>query len=109
MALETNLLKLINDIVAEIKGITEALKNKNLDAYAKDVLVSKKEKLQQQLNELLKDRNIISETEADKIFEQLRLEKKGELEALLNKNKLTLPLIAVGVVVLLYLALKKKK
>jgi len=103
------LLKTITDIIAEIKGITEALKNKNLDVYAKDVLVAKKEQLQEKLNELLKNRNIISETEADKIFEELRLEKKGELEALFEKNKLTLPLIAVGVVVLLYLAFKKKK
>ena len=45
------LLKTITDIIAEIKGITEALKNKNLDVYAKDVLVAKKEQLQEKLND----------------------------------------------------------
>lgn len=102
--------QLIQEIIAEISSIKEAAKNKNLDRYSLDALTQRQALLQSKLNSLLQRKGLaLSETEADKIYEELRLKRKQSLESAYKMGYTGFFIVGGLLIVGLYFAFKKKK
>lgn len=102
--------QLIQEIIAEISSIKEAAKNKNLDRYSLDALTQRQALLQSKLNNLLQKKGLaLSESEADKIYEELRLKRKGSLEAAYKRGYTGFLIFGGLLIVGLYFAFKTKK
>lgn len=101
---------IITEIIAELSIIRQSIKDKNFKEYAIDTLVKREKELQDKLNELLKSKGLkISDSEADKIYEELMLQKKSKLEANLKRGKTGFYIAGVLLVLGLYFAFKKFK
>jgi hypothetical protein len=101
--------EVIQSILAEINSIRDAIKSKQLGQYALQQLFQREKLLQTKLNQLLTKKEILNETEADKVYEELRLQKKESLASKLGKGYTAFILIGVALAVGLYFALKKPK
>lgn len=102
--------ELIKEIVAEIAAIKQAAKDKSLDRYSLDALYQRQALLQKKLTGLLQKTGLsLSETEADKIYEELRLQKKSKLESGFKKGSIGFVLAGLVLAVGLYFAFKQKK
>ncbi len=101
--------QLASEIYAEIIAIRDAIKNKRFGQYTIDALYQRQELLQRKLNDLLTNKGLLTETEADKIYEELRLSKKKSLETDIKKGILPIILISSVIIVGLYFAFKKRK
>lgn len=100
--------EVIQAIQQEILIIREAVKNKQLGQYALQQLSMKEANLQKLLNQLLNKKELLTETEADRIYEQVRSEKEESLKSKLGKGYTAFILVGVVVAVGLYFAFKKK-
>lgn len=102
--------QLIKEIIAEISSIKQAVKDKSLDRYSLDALYQRQALLQSKLNGLLLKKGVaLSETEADKLYEELRLQKKSKIEADFKRGHIGF-ILAGGILAIgLYLAFKKRK
>jgi len=101
--------QILKDILYELSLIKDAIANKKLDQLTINKLVEKQALLQSKLNELLKKKGILTDTEADKLYEELRLEKKNLLESQSKRGYTAFYVGAAIIIVGLYFALKKKK
>jgi hypothetical protein len=101
--------QIIKDILAELSLIKDAIQNKKLDQLTRDKLFEKQSVLQSKLNELLKKKGILTDTESDKLYQELRLQKRNLLESQ-SKRGYTAFYIGAGILIIgLYFAFKKKK
>lgn len=101
--------EIILQIIAEIDRIRLAIKNKSLSKYALDQLIQRQEKLQEKLNELLQKNNVLTPTEADKLYEELRLKKERSLTEKLGKGYTAFIIFGALLVGGLYFAFRKPK
>jgi hypothetical protein len=101
--------EIIQSIISEINEIRNAIKSKQFGQYTLQEIYQREKVLQTKLNELLTKKNVLTETEADKLYEQLRLQKKESLASKLGKGYTAIILVTVVIGVGLYFALKKKK
>lgn len=102
--------QLIKEIISEIASIKQAAKDKSLDRYSLDALQQRQALLQNKLNGLLQKKGLsLSETEADRVYEELRLKRKSSLESSFKKSSTVLFIVGGLLAVGLYLAFKKRK
>lgn len=100
--------QVVQSIIAEIRAIRQSIRDKSLGEYALQQLYQREQKLQEKLNNLLNRKGLLDETEADKIYEELRLKKEQSLISKLGKGYTWFIVAGVVVVVGLYFAFKKK-
>lgn len=99
--------QVLKDIVEEISIIKEAIQNKNLNQASRERLFEKRAILQSKLNEILKKRGVLSETEADKIYDEMKLNKKSTLELQSKRGFTSIYIAAAILIVGVYFAFKK--
>ena len=100
--------QVVQSIIAEIRAIQQSIRDKSLDQYALQQLFQREQKLQEKLNNLLNRKGLLNKTEADKIYEELRLEKEQSLMSKLGKGYTWFIVAGVVIAVGLYFAFKKK-
>ena len=101
----------VKDIKSEIEKIKKEIDARGATAVGVDFLQSKKDLLQNKLNELLKKGRLITEEDYNETYQIIRSKKEQELKTLYNKaNKRVITFIGIAVLVYvgIYLLVKKK-
>lgn len=100
---------LIQDIRNQLETIKYQVQSEGFGGFVLMKLMAEESALQQELNRLLNRKSILTETEADAIYERLRLSKRDTLK---NQSKKNVVAIVIGVAVigaLAYFTFKKPK
>lgn len=106
----TNVDEIIKSIMFELGLVRQSIKDKNFKKYALETLIKKEKELQVKLNELLQKKGLkITETEADKIYEELRLFKRSKLEANIKRGNTGFYVAGIILLLGIYFAYKKIK
>lgn len=100
---------LIEDIRSRLEVIKSQVQSEGFGGYVLLKLIAEESALQQELNRLLNRKNILTETEADAIYERLRLQKKETLKNQTKKNAIAIVIGLAVIGALAYFTFKKPK
>lgn len=100
---------LIEDIRNKLQQIESRVELEGFGGFVLNELLKEKNTLQEELNRLLNKKIVLTETEADAIYEKLRLEKKQTLQNQTKINTLGIVTAVLIIAGLAYFIYKKPK
>jgi len=101
--------ELLKYLSLELSDIKEALKDVDLRGDVKKSLLERQDQIQALLNKVLSKKGVLTETEKDKVYEQVRLIKKNELQADSMRGYTGFYIAGAVLLIGLYFAFKNKK
>lgn len=98
----------IADIQSKLNQVKQQVADTGFGGYVMNTLVAQERDLQTALNKLLQQKGILSESDADSLYEKLKLDKKNLLEKKAKRGWIVPATIVVGIVAMVYVARKIK-
>lgn len=98
----------IADIQQKLNTVKQQVADTGFGGYVMNTLVAQERDLQTALNNLLNKKGILSESEADSIYDKLKLDKKKLLERKAKRGWIAPVAIMIGILGMIYVARKIK-